>query len=214
MRGTAAAAVAAVLVLGACRSAGPAGAPAGPEETAHALASVSAAREEAWRPRRFQALFRGELSPRVGVAVRGYLTLRWDGTALAWKASAPLAGVVREGVLRREGGGTEGLFPGRFASRDVLAAIFGVPEEAPSADGASVLRDGRLVLPLPSGEGRAVVVSPAGEVIGLLLPEGVRVELTPGAGLPRRIAIRGPEGNAQLTLESFGAVPDVGGANG
>lgn len=203
-----------LLVLGACRSAGPAGAPASPVETAQALASVSAAREAAWRPRWFQALFRGEVSPMVGVAVRGYLTLRWDGAALAWKASAPLAGVVREGVLRREGGGTEGLFPGRLASRDVLAAILGVPEEAPSAEGASVLRDGRLVLPLPSGEGRAVVVSPSGEVIGLLLPEGVRVELTPGAGLPRRIAIRGPEGNAELTLESFAAVPEAGGASG
>ena len=212
MRRTAVAA--ALLVLGACRSAGPAGVPAGPEQTAQALASVSAAREAAWRPRRFQALFRGEVSPKVGVAVRGYLTLRWDGEVLAWKVSAPLAGAGREGVLRRAGGGAEGLLPGRLSADDVLAAIFGVPEETPSGEGASVLRDGRLVLPLPSGEGRAVVVSAAGEIAGLLLPEGVRVELTPGAGLPRRIAIRGPEGNAVLTLESFGALPETGGSNG
>ena len=212
MRRTAVAA--ALLVLGACRSAGPAGVPAGPEQTAQALASVSAAREAAWRPRRFQALFRGEVSPKVGVAVRGYLTLRWDGEVLAWKVSAPLAGAGREGVLRRAGGGAEGLLPGRLSADDVLAAIFGVPEETPSGEGASVLRDGRLVLPLPSGEGRAVVVSAAGEIAGLLLPDGVRVELTPGSGLPRRIAIRGPEGNAELTLESFVAVPEAGGANG
>ena len=48
----------------------------------------------------------------------------------------------------------------------------------------------------------------------LHLPDGVRVELTPGAGLPRRIAIRGPEGDAVLTLETFAAVPEAGGANG
>jgi len=209
-----AAAAAALLVLGACRSAGPAGAPAAPQETAQALSSVSAAREAAWRPRRFQALFRGEVSPKVGIAVRGYLTLRWDGEALAWKASAPLAGAGREGVLRREGGGAEGLLPGRLASRDVLSALFGVPEESPSGEGASRLRNGRLVLPLASGDGRAVLVSPAGEVVGLLLPDGVRVELSPGAGLPRRIAIRGPEGSAVLSLESFGALPEAGGSNG
>jgi hypothetical protein len=203
-----------LLVLGACRSAGPAGAPAGPEETARALSSVLAARQEAWRPRRFQALFRGEVSPKEGVAVRGYLALRWDGDALNWKVSAPLAGAGRDGVLRRTGGGVEGLLPGRLAAPDVLAALFGVPEEAPSADGAAVLRNGRFVLPLPSGEGRAVLVSRSGQVDGLLLPDGVRVELIPGAGLPRRIAIRGPEGNAVLTLESFGALPEAGGSNG
>ena len=208
------AAAATLLVLGACRSAGPAGLPVGPEETARVLSSVLAAREEAWRPRRFQALFRGEVSPKVGVAMRGYLTLQWDGDALVWQVSAPLAGVVRAGVLRRAEGGVEGLLPGRLAAHDVLAALFGVPEEAPSAEGSSVLRNGRFVLPLPSGEGRAVLVSRSGRIDGLLLPDGVRVELTPGADLPRRIAIRGPEGNAVLTLESFGALPEAGGSNG
>ncbi len=208
------AAAATLLVLGACRSAGPAGVPARPEEAARVLASVLAAREEAWRPRRFQALFRGEVSPKVGVAVRGYLTLQWDGEALGWQVSAPLAGVVRAGVLRRTEGGAEGLLPGRLAAPDVLAALFGVPEEAPTAEGAAVLRNGRFVLPLPSGEGRAVLASRSGQIDGLLLPDGVRVELTPGAGLPRRIAIRGPEGNAVLTLESFGALAEAGGSNG
>lgn len=212
MRRTAVAA--ALLVLGACRSAGPAGVPAGPEEIAQALASVSAAREAAWMPRRFQALLRGEVSSKVGIAGRGYLALQWDGEALAWKVSVPLAGVVRSGLLRPADEASEGLLPGRLASRDVLAAIFGVPEEAPSIEGASRLRDGHLVLRLPSGEGRAVLVSPAGEITGLLLPDGVRVELTPGAGLPRRIAIRGPEGDAVLTLETFAAVPEAGEANG
>lgn len=214
MRPAAVAAAATLLVLGACRSAGPAGVPAGPEAAAQVLSSVLAAREEAWRPRRFQAFFRGEVSPTVGVAVRGYLTLQWDGEALGWQVSAPLAGVVRAGVLRRAEGEAEGFFPGRLAAHDVLAALFGVPEEAPSAEGAMLLRNGNLVLPLPSGEGRAVLVSPAGVITGLLLPDGVRVELTPGAGLPRRIAIRGPEGSAVLALESFGALADDGGPKG
>ena len=208
------AAAATLFVLGACRSAGPAGVPAGPEETAHALSRIFAARQEAWMPRRFQALLRGEVSSKAGIAGRGYVALQWDGEALAWKVSVPLAGVVRSGLLRRADEAGEGLLPGRLASRDVLAALFGVPEEAPTSDGAWRLRDGRLVLTLPSGEGRAVLVSPAGEITGLLLPDGVRVELTPGAGLPRRIAIRGPEGNAVLTLESFGALPETGGSNG
>lgn len=208
------AAAATLLVLGACRSAGPAGVPAGPEEIAHALSRILASRQEAWEPRRFQALFRGEVSQRAGHAGRGYLALHWDGEALEWKVSVPLAGVVRSGVLRRADGAGGGFLPGRLAPRDVLAALFGVPEEAPSADGAWRLRDGRLVLPLPSGEGRAVLVSPAGEITGLLLPDGVRVELTPGTDLPRRIAIRGPEGNAELTLESYGADPEAGGSNG
>ncbi len=195
------AAAATLLVLGACRSAGPAGVPAGPEAAAQVLSSVLAAREEAWRPRRFQAFFRGEVSPT-------------DGEALGWQVSAPLAGVVRAGVLRRAEGEAEGFFPGRLAAHDVLAALFGVPEEAPSAEGAMLLRNGNLVLPLPSGEGRAVLVSPAGVITGLLLPDGVRVELTPGAGLPRRIAIRGPEGSAVLALESFGALADDGGPKG
>ena len=207
MRRVGAGVAAAALALGACRTAGPIAKPAGPTETAGAMASVVSARDEAWRPRRFKALFRGELSPGAGVAVRGFLAFRWDGTSLFWTASVPLAGAGRSGVLRREGGDLAALLPGRLAASDVLAALLGVPEELPVADGAE-LRGDRVVLRLPSGEGREVLVTPAAGVTGLVLPEGVRVELTPGAGVPRRIAIRGPEGSAVLTLESYAPWPE------
>ena len=205
-RGTAACA-AALLALASCRTTGPATRPAEPTLTAKAVSAVLAARDEAWRPRRFKALFRGEVSLKTGLSVRGYLSLFWDGETLAWRASVPLAGTSRTGTIRRSGGGAGELFPGRLASSDVLAALLGVPEELPTGVGA-VHRGGQVELALPSGEGRAVLVSAAGEVSGLVLPAGVHVEITPGAGLPRRIDLRGPDGTAILTLESYGPWPD------
>lgn len=204
MRRTAATGAAALLVLAAsCRTAAPSASPADAASAARALSAVVGARDAAWRPRRFQALYRGEVSPRVGAIVRGYLALRWDGEALSWKASVPLAGTGRSGLLRRAGGDAAGLFPGRLEAGDVLAALLGVPEELPTAEGA-LLRGARVELPLPSGAGRAVLVSAKGEVTGLVLPDGVRVELTPGEGVPRAISVRGPEGRAELALESYG----------
>ncbi|MFN7987154.1 MAG: hypothetical protein U0529_06750 [Thermoanaerobaculia bacterium] len=207
MRRPAAAAAAFVLALAACRSAAPPPLPADPPTTARAVSAVLAARDDAWRPRRFKALFRGEVSPKVGPVVRGYLALFWDGESLAWRASVPLAGAGRSGILRRSGGDAGELFPGRLDARDVLAALLGVPEEAPSGEGALV-RDGRVELRLPSGEGRAVLVTGAGEVTGLVLPAGVRVEVSPGAGVPRRVEVHGPDGRALLTLESYGPWPE------
>jgi hypothetical protein len=207
VRRRAALAAAAFLALASCRSAGPAARPADAAATATAVSAVLAARDAAWRPRRFRALFRGEVAPRVGVAVRGYLALSWDGETLAWRATAPLVGAARTGAIRRSDDDAGDLFPGRFGARDVLAALLGVPEEAPTGEGA-VARGGRLELRLPSGEGRTVAVSAAGEVVALALPDGVRVELSPGAGVPRRIRVSGPEGSALLTLESFGPWPE------
>lgn len=208
MRLPAAVAAAALLATVSCRTAGPVALPADPTLSASALATVLAIRDETWGPRRFKALFRGEISPKAGLAVRGYLALFWDGETLAWRASVPLAGSPRSGTIRRSGGGDAGqLFPGRLAATDVLAALFGIPEELPSADGA-LLRGDRVELKLPSGEGRAVLVSRPGGVTGLTLPGDVRVEISPGAGVPRRIEVRGPEGRALLTLESYGAWPE------
>ena len=207
MRRLAAAPAAFLLALAACRSAAPPPLPADPATTARAVSAALAARDDAWRPRRFKALFRGEASPKVGPVVRGYLALFWDGESLAWRASVPLAVAGRSGVLRRSGGEAGELFPGRLDARDVLAAILGVPEEAPSGEGALV-RDGRVELRLPSGEGRAVLVTGAGEVTGLVLPAGVRVEISPGAGVPRKVEVRGPDGTALLTLESYGPWPE------
>ncbi len=175
---------------------------------AEAFSTVLAARDEAWGARRFKALFRGEISPRVGIAVRGYLALFWDGETLKWRASVPLAGSPRSGTIPKTGEGDSGdLFPGRLSGPDVLATLLGIPEELPSGDGALV-RGGRVELKLPSGNGRAVLVSSPGGVTGLSLPGGVRVELSPGAGVPRRIEVRGPEGRATLTLESYGSWPE------
>jgi hypothetical protein len=203
-----AALLAAVVVAGAaCRTAGPAAVPADPARTAVAVSAALAVRDAAWAPRRFKALYRGEVSPRVGVAVRGYLSIFWDGEALAWRASAPLAGSGRSGTLHRLGSGAGDLFPGRLEAADVLAVLLGTAEEPPTGEGA-VLRGERVELKLPAGEGRAVLVSPSGEVTGLVLPDGVRVELSPGAGAPRRIELRGRHGKAILTLESYGPWPE------
>lgn len=65
-----------------------------------------------------------------------------------------------------------------------------------------------MELKLPSGDGRVVVVSLSGVVTGLVLPSGVRVEFVPGAGVPRRIEVTGPEGGAILDLESYGPWPE------
>lgn len=208
MRRRAAVAAAAILLLvPACRTAGPAAVPADPARTARSVAAVFAAREKAWAPRRFKALYRGEVAPKVGLRVRGFLSLFWDGETLEWKASAPLAGSPRAGTIRRGDVDGGGLFPGPLVASDVLAAFLGVPEELPTGEGA-VLRAGRVELSLPSGGGRAVLVSEDGSVTGLLLPGGVRVELAPGPLVPGRIEVEGREGTALLSLESYAPWPE------
>ena len=53
--------------------------PAPPDERAgEARGAWERARETAWAPRRFKAVFRGEVSQKVGAIVRGYLSLFWD----------------------------------------------------------------------------------------------------------------------------------------
>lgn len=202
------AAVAAVALLAAvsCRTVEPAAVPADPALTVGALSTVLAARDEAWGPRRFKALFRGEVSSKAGLTVRGYVALFWDGEKLSWHASVPLVG-SRSGTVRRSGAEADDLFPGRLAATDLLAVLLGIPEEIPSGEG-SLVRSGRIELKLPSGDGRAVLVSTPGGVTGLLLPGGVRVEFSPGAGLPRSIELTSPEGRALLTLESYGGWPE------
>jgi len=207
VRFPAAVAAVALLTAVACRTVGPAAVPADPALTVSALSTAIAARDEAWGPRRFKALFRGEVSSKAGFTVRGYLALFWDGEQLSWRVSVPLAGSPRSGTVRRSGGEVGELFPGRLAAADLLAVLLGIPEELPSGEGA-VMRAGRIELNLPSGDGRAVLVSNPGGVTGLLLPGGVRVELSPGTGVPRRIELRSPQGRALLTLESYGGWPE------
>lgn len=198
-----AAVVAALATLAGCASAPPA--PSAPPARDPVLA-YEAARREAWAPRRFKALFRGEVAPRSGVSVRGYLSTYWDGETLVWKASVPLGGSTKQGVLTRFGTDDSGLVPGRVSASDVLAALLGVPDRP--ADPAGVrFEKGRSLVPLAGG-GRAVWVASDGQVVGLVLPGGVEVRLEPGVEVPHRIEARGPEGSATLVLESLGPWPE------
>ena len=99
--------------------------------TASALATYEKARLAAWdTSRRFKALFKAEVSPKVGAIGRGYLSVWWNGATgtLHWRASAPIAG---SGRGKREGGATDAatpdpshaLLPGRFSSDDLLGSL-------------------------------------------------------------------------------------------
>jgi hypothetical protein len=159
------------------RAAPPASAAAPPsspskEISSSVLTNYESARAKAWDPsRRFKALFKAEVSPRVGAIGRGYLSVWWDGRSgsLEWRASAPIAGGGRGGFLRRgrgEGGEAESVspVPGHLAAPDLIACILGTPDVPPSSStllddqpGAGVPRrieangpDGRAVLVLES----------------------------------------------------------------
>ena len=183
MKRGAAVAAAALLALASCRTVGPAAVPADPVLTARAVSAVLAARDEAWGPRRFKALFRGEVSPKVGMTVAGLprpLLGRRDALLAGLRPARRAPGAPAR--LRRSGGEAGELFPGRLAAADVLSVLLGVPEESPSGEGA-VVRGGRVELKLPSGDGRAVLVSPFGR------GHGAR----PPVRRPRGVRARGPE---------------------
>lgn len=182
------------------------------------LEAYERARARAWDPsRRFKALFKAEVSPKVGAIGRGYLSVWWDGAAgaLTWRASAPLGGAGRGGFLRKgktgsaegDGGATgsrQSLLPGRLTSDDVLGCVLGVPEsalspsspfeETPRGWRARIDDSKRSVLVLLDGEGKP---------IEFVFPSGETVKLQPGEGVPRRIEANGPDGRAVLTLESY-----------
>jgi hypothetical protein len=172
-----------------------------------ARAAYQKNREKAFAPRRFKALFKGDVSPEVGAILRGYLLVWWDGETLTWKTSAPLAGTVGKGVLRRstEESGAHVPFPGALTERDAVGVLLGALDLPAS---------GRPVEPADAGalirldeEGRAVLLDGAGRVVRLELGPGADVDLVPGEGVPRRIKAHGKQGRAQLSLESFGPWP-------
>jgi len=173
---------------GACSSGAPASVSSG------ASAAYEANRAKAWdSSRRFKALFKAEVSPKAGAIGRGYLSVWWDGASgsLEWRASAPIAGGGRGGLLRKgmSVGGTEpdsSPLPGRLSSADLIACILGTPDAPPSP--SSVLDD-------------------RGNVVQMRFPNGEVVTFQPGAGVPRRIEANGPDGRAVLTLESYGPWP-------
>lgn len=164
------------------------------------------ARRTAFSPRRFKALFSGEVSPRAGALARGYLSVFWDGEALVWRASAPVAGTARGGALTRTGGaGGRAPFPGKLTDADAIGIVLGVADVPPGADAAT--SQGDLVRLSLEGEGRAALLDGTGRVVGLELPGGTAVRFEPGEGVPRRIEATSPEGRAILKLESYGAWP-------
>jgi hypothetical protein len=147
-------------------------------------------RVRAWdHARRFKALFKAEVSPKVGAIGRGYLSVWWNGATgtLHWRASAPIAGSGRGGFLRKGTSDGSSLFPGKLGPTDLIACILGVPEESLS----------------PS-----VAVDRGGRVIEMSFPSGEVVALQPGEGVPRRIEANGPDGRAILTLEAYSSWPE------
>jgi hypothetical protein len=170
------------------------------------------ARLAAWDPtRRFKALFKAEASPKVGAVGRGYLSVWWDAPSgsLAWRASAPLAGAGRGGILGMKDGG-EGsagdaaqLLSARLSAPDLIACILGMPAAPapPSSPFEETPRGWSLRL---EGSTRSVLVDRSGKAIELSFPRGKVVKLQPGEGVPRRIEANGPDGRAVLTLESYG----------
>jgi hypothetical protein len=177
-----------VFLEGGCRSGQPAPVSSG------VTAAYEANRAKAWdSSRRFKALFKAEVSPKVGAIGRGWLSVWWDGASgsLEWRASAPIAGGGRGGLLRkvRGEGGAEpdsSPLPGRLSSSDLIACILGTPDAPPS----------------PSS-----VLDPQGRVIEMRFADGEVVAFQPGSGVPRRIEANGPDGRAVLTLESYGPWP-------
>ncbi len=182
------AAAALILFLeGKCSSGRP---PVASSDAGARLEAYEQQRARAWDPeRRFKALFRAEVSPKVGAIGRGYLSVWWDGASgeLAWRTSAPIAGAGRGGVLRRERGEGGGMpLSARLSAPDLIACILGTPNAAltPSID-----------------------LDVDGRVVAMRFPAGDVVKLEPGEGVPRRIEAKGPDGRAILTLESYAPWP-------
>jgi hypothetical protein len=147
-------------------------------------------RVRVWEPsRRFKALFKAEVLPKVGAIGRGYLSVWWDGATgtLTWRASAPIAGSGRGGMLRNGGSDGASPFPGKLVPSDLIACILGVPD-APLSPSVAVDREGR--------------------VIETSFPSGEVVRFQPGEGVPRRIEANGPDGRAVLTLEAYSSWPE------
>jgi len=176
------------------------------------------ARARAWDPsRRFKALFRAEVSPKVGAIGRGYLSIWWDGATgtLTWRASAPLGGAGRGGFLRKgtgNGGATDpathdpssALLPGRLSSNELLASLLGSPE-APASSSSPFEETPRGWRTRIHDSKRSVLVllDRGGTPIEFSFQSGETVKLQPGEGVPRRIEANGPDGRAVLTLESY-----------
>jgi hypothetical protein len=188
------------------------------------LSAYETARARAWDPsRRFKALFKAEVSPKIGPVGRGYFSVWWDGATgtLQWRSSAPIGGSGRGGFLRRGRGGDRSAdgsaddasadgtgtpLPGKLAPDDALACIFGVPEaQLPSPP---PFKENPKTIRLFLDSKRSVLIDARGQVVEMAFPNGETVTLQPGEGVPRRIEAKGPGGHAVLTLESYSSWPE------
>lgn len=91
----------------------------------------------------------------------------------------------------------------RLSAPDLISCILGAP--AAPADPSSPFEEtpGGLRMRV-DGSKRSVLLNRAGQPTELSFPSGEVVALEPGAGVPRRIEARGPDGRAVLTLETYG----------
>jgi hypothetical protein len=184
--------------------------PLAPAEADRFVTAWEARRAEAYAPRRLKALFRGEAAPKFGVALRGYLSVFWDGTTLVWKASAPLAGNAREGRLTRGVGeagdaGAASPLPGTQSAADAIGALLGVLD-LPAA-GRPVERVGDGARIRLDSAGREALLTPDGRVLALSFPGKARVSLEAAAPFPLKVSASGPRGSATLVLESWADWP-------
>jgi len=194
------------LAVGGCATAPPVR-PVTQAEAGPFVAAWEARRADAYAARRLKALFRGEAAPKLGVAVRGYLTVFWDGTTLVWKASAPLAGNAREGRLTRttSEAGEASPLPGALTSADAIGALLGVLDV--SAAGRPIEWVGDRVRIRLDGAGREAFLEADGKVAALSFPGSARVSIEAAAPFPLRLSASGPRGSATLVLESWADWP-------
>lgn len=180
--------------------------PVPPSEAERVRAAWDHARRAAFGPRRFKAMWKGDVSPTVGMVSHGFLLVWWDGTALTWKASAPLAGNVKGGRLAAGAPGGAAPFPGRLLPADAIGVLLGALDLP--AGGRPVERAGSRYRLFLDGYGRAASLDDDLRVLGLDLPEGTHVTYEPGEGLPHRIDASSRDGHAHLSLESLGPWPE------
>lgn len=158
-------------------------------------------REKAYAPRRFKALFQGDVSPKAGAIAHGYLSIWWDGETLTWRTSAPVAGSGRSGTLRLSSDPAETPFEGGLTGRDAIGALLGVLDAHPTGPGVPALE----LSYVPLDGDRTAVLSSDGTVVRLEFPGGFEVRFQPGEGVPRRIIANSQKGRAVLDLVSFGS---------
>jgi len=206
VRRAAAVSLSLALVVGGCATA-PRILPLSGDDAGPFVAAWESRRAEAYAPRRLKALFRGEAAPKFGAALRGYLTVYWDGTVLVWNASAPLSGNARSGRLTRSGAGAgeTSPFPGALSSPDAIGALLGVLDLP--ASGRPVERVGDQIRIRLDGAGREAFLSPDGKVAALSFPGSARVSFEAAAPFPLRLRAKGPRGSATLVLESWADWP-------